>query len=153
MNSLLRGWNGLGQSIAALLIIILLPIEVGAATLGFRNDTESAVIVQGISIVNQVIRRGPPHVLQPGQVAGDVIVAPGNKLIIIADAKQPTRILFRDTVQCGATDLFFSIQAADTADKSDAPAKPKGTKVAPAKVKLVPAKQPGTIPIAPGTRR
>jgi hypothetical protein len=110
--------------------------------------------VQGTSIVRGVIQRGPLHVLQPGQVAWDVIIAPGNKLIIIADAKQPTRTLYRNTIQCGGSDLFFSIQP-DVPPKGqeDPPGKPKVEKPAPPKVKLVSAKPPSTGLGAPASRR
>jgi hypothetical protein len=78
--------------------------------MGFRNDTNIPIIIQGVSIINRVPRQGPRHVLQPGQECWDVMIAKGNKLILIADAKQPTRILLQETVNYAGADLFFSVQ-------------------------------------------
>ena len=44
--------------------------------LGFRNDTNGLVIVQGVSIVNRVPRQGPRHVLKPGQESWDKMITP-----------------------------------------------------------------------------
>lgn len=114
--------------------------EAEAAWLGFRNDTKDPIIVQGMSVVAGQTRQGRRHILQPGQEGWDIIAAPGLKKIIIVDAKQPTRVLYQDSVNIGATDQFFSIQL-------DTPAKPaKGTDAA--KAKLVPAT--GTTTPPPG---
>lgn len=78
--------------------------------LGFRNDTNTPIIIQGVSIINRVPRQGPRHVLQPGQECWDVMIAKGNKLILIADAKQPTRYLMQETVTYAGTDLFFTVK-------------------------------------------
>lgn len=78
--------------------------------MGFRNDTNVPIVIQGVSIINRVPRQGPRHILQPGQECWDVMIAKGNKLILIADAKQPTRALMQQTVTYSGTDLFFSVQ-------------------------------------------
>jgi hypothetical protein len=78
--------------------------------MGFRNDTNSPIVIQGVSIINRVPRQGPRHTLQPGQECWDVMIAKGNKLILIADAKLPTRSLMQETVTYSGTDLFFSVQ-------------------------------------------
>jgi hypothetical protein len=112
--------------------------------LGFRNDTNSPIIVQGISIINRVPRQGPRHVLQPGQESWDVMIAPGNKMIIIADAKQPTRTLLQPTVNYAGADLFFSIQPDTTAVGAN-PNAPR-TGLALSKLKITTSKPTTTPP-------
>jgi hypothetical protein len=111
--------------------------------LGFRNDTTAPVIVRGVSIINRVARQGPPHVLQPGQECWDVMISPGNKLIVVADAKQPTRVLLQQTVNYVAGTLFFSIQS----DPNGVGQNPNGPRqgFAIAKVKMISSKS-GTNP-------
>jgi hypothetical protein len=112
--------------------------------LGFRNDTNAPVIVQGVSIINRVARQGPRHVLQPGQESWDVMIAPGNKLILIADAKQPTRMLLQETVNYAGASLFFSIQT----DANGAGQNPNGPRngFAVSKLKLTNTKAKTTPP-------
>jgi hypothetical protein len=125
------------HAIRRLLRLALLSLAVGAigpgsasaGWLGFRNDTKAPILVQGMSIVNKTLRAGKVHTLQPGQVSWDFIIAPGNKLVIIADAKQPTRILYRDTVPFMGKDLFYSI-------KPEAPAKNNAKAVPLTKVQI-----------------
>ena len=142
--------------------LVLAVITLGAATadaragwLGYRNDTKGPVIVQGFSMVNRVLRQGKRHTLQPGETAWDLIVTPGNKLIIIVDAKQPTRTLYQDTILIGpAGTQFYAIQSAE--EVKPPPSNPsKSTKTqqpVPTKVKLVlenpPPTPPGVSPAA-----
>jgi hypothetical protein len=116
--------------------------------LGFRNDTNVPIIVRGVSIINRVARQGPPHVLQPGQECWDVMIAPGNKLILIADAKQPTRTLLQQTIKYAGVSLFFSIQA----DPNGVGQNPNGPRVgfAVPKVKLTNAKPKTAPPVGGG---
>ncbi len=94
----------------AVLALAALPAVADAAWLGFRNDTPYVLIVQGTSVVNNTVRQGKRHVLQPGEVGWDLITLPGNKLFVIADAKQPTRVLHQAIVPFAGPDQFFSIQ-------------------------------------------
>jgi hypothetical protein len=123
-------WIALG--VLALAALSFQPATAEAASIGFRNDTDSPLMLQGMSIVNGVVRRGKLHVLQPGDVAWDPIIAPGNKLVVIADPSQPTRTLCQETIVCGVTDAFYSIQP-----DSPNPPKPRQPKGPPSKVKLV----------------
>ena len=136
----------------ALLTVAFLPSWAEAASIAFRNDTDAPVMVQGMSIINRTVRRSKVHVLQPGEIAREPIIAPGNKLIVIADAKQPTRILFQDTIQFTGGDLLLSIQPdvpdkakeKDPKEKGNPPreSSPKGkpSKSVVPQVKLVPVK-------------
>jgi hypothetical protein len=121
-----------------------------AAVIAFRNETDGPIMVQGISIINRVARRGKLHVLRPGEVAGELILVPGTRLIIIADAKQPTRILCQEIIQFTGTDLFYAIQR-DEPDKAKEgeDAKAKGRKMLLPKVKLVPSKPTPPITLPP----
>lgn len=130
-------------ALPAVVAIALWPVMADAAVLGFRNETEIPVLVQGISMINRVARRGKLHVLRPGEVSQEPILVPGTILIIIADAKQPTRILSQETLQFTGTDLFYAIQPdlpnrAREAEQRAPKAKVQST-VLP-KVKLVPSK-------------
>jgi len=109
----------------------------GPPTIGFRNDTQGPVMVQGLILVNKTLRRGKVHTLQPGEIAYEVVAFPTNKLVIVADAKQPTRTLFQGTVPFVRADQFFSIQ-------DDSPPAKKGNapQAASLKVKLLPASPP-----------
>ena len=68
-------------------------VQVPGVSLGFRNDTKAAIIVQGASKVNNQFRRGQPIVVAPGQTGFDNHVPMGVRFITIYDATQPSRIL------------------------------------------------------------
>jgi len=103
-----------------LLLVGLLgrPQSLHAGTIGFRNDTKIPVIVQGMGIVNNVVVQGRRHTLQPGAICYERIRAAGQKIIIVVDARQPTRVLFRRTINVAGTDLFFSIYGEDAQGKN-----------------------------------
>ncbi len=113
-----------------------------AGSLGYRNDTDIPIIVQCFSIVNNRVVQGRPHTLQPGETAWDVRVIAGNKRILVADAKQPTRLLARENLIFMGQDQFFSIQD----DSADALVGKQGRKPAITAVKLVPEDVPNGGP-------
>jgi hypothetical protein len=130
-----------GKASLALLTLLTagaVPCLAGPPTIGYRNDTKSPVVVQGIMIVRGTPRRDKVHILQPGEVAYDVVTSPSNRMIIVADAKQPTRTLFQGTILFARTDQFFSIQ------NDSLPAKKGKAQQPPAltKVKLTPDTAP-----------
>jgi hypothetical protein len=101
-----------GKALTGLLalgLLALLPVEAGAAGISFRNDLKTPVIVQGACIVNGVVRRRLPFVVQPGRVGADLNVPRGNQQITIYDANQPGRILFRDFIPFNGQNLGFVI--------------------------------------------
>ena len=67
-------------------------------------------------------------------------------MILIADAKQPTRILLQQTVLYAGTDLFFSIQPDAPAQVDKTTATPRPLPAAGLKVKITPAKAATTPP-------
>jgi hypothetical protein len=136
MSGHLRRYRAAGWALLALLGWALAPATAAAGNLYFRNDTDGTVIVQGISSIGPQIIRGRVHRLAPGEVCWDLILTPGNKLILIADGKKPTQILYQNTIQLTGRDMVLSIQ-------KDTPPAPKPGEKAPAKpaapkVKLVP---------------
>jgi hypothetical protein len=135
------------------LLLAALPDAATAGWLGFRNETSGPVVVQGASSVNNIVRRGKPYLLYPGEVAWDFISVPGAKLLTVYDAKQPTQVLYQDTVLVAGADLFFAIQPepltptpAPVTPTTATPA-PKGGKPSPAKVKLLPTRAPMPPPV------
>jgi hypothetical protein len=105
----LRGFGSNFWALAAVVALGVLPGSVRACWLGFRNDLNVPVIVQGSSVVNKVVRQGKPHLLYPGEVSWDCILQPGVKAIRVYDAKARGRVLYEGPVTCGAKDLLFSV--------------------------------------------
>ncbi|MBV9121784.1 MAG: hypothetical protein JO112_00310 [Planctomycetes bacterium] len=102
----LRG-GGLGQwCVLGLLGLVLGAAPARAGWLGFRNDTESPLLIQ----INNVDRSGKAQLLYPGEVAWTCVVQPAPKVIRIYQAKLPRRLLREDKVFCGQEDLFFSVR-------------------------------------------
>jgi hypothetical protein len=145
-----RGYSTFGLLAVAVAVLFLTPASSEAGKLGFRNDTNGPIVVQGLSVdAAGRIRLGKVHRLQPGDVCWDLIVVPGNKMILIADGKQPTNMLYQNTITIGAKDQFYSIQAVPP------PANPpKGKKPPPPAVDIIQTVVPpmATLPAA-GTRR
>lgn len=132
-------WSQRGGWIASLAIAAwlgLLPAPADAAWLGFRNDTQNVIVVQGASIVNNQPRWGKPYRLFPGEIYWENILIPGNKLIHVYDPKQPNVPLLREVIQFQGADLFYAVETDTT------PGKDGKTPAAGSKVKLVPTKPP-----------
>ena len=81
-------------------------------TVGFRNNTNVNVIVQGYTVVNNVQRRGQTlKVERQGGMAFESTVPSGYRYYTIYDAKQPQRIfLLNYPVPVKSADLFFTIE-------------------------------------------
>jgi len=126
---MIRRWYASKMVCLALtgVICLAVPAAATAGSLGYRNDTDGPVIVQGMSIIRGVLRAGKRHVLQPGDVGCDQIVAPGNKLIIVSDAKQPTKVLYQGTIQFLGNTQFYSIKPFQPPKNKDGKAKKAGT--------------------------
>jgi len=84
----------------------------GVAVL-FRNDTKSPVIIQGISSVGGMIRRGQPVVIAPNHSGGDFNVPSGSRVYSVYDADHPSRVLAKDVpfhIPAG-TNLLISVRS------------------------------------------
>ena len=83
----------------------------GAASVGFRNQTNLPILVQGYTIINKTQR--PGQILQlkkNGDVAFDANVPGGIRYITIYSANQPAVVLLRDfPVAIQKRDVFFDI--------------------------------------------
>lgn len=98
-----------GQIILVAVVLLGLPQLLQAQTLTFRNDTASSVVVLVGSVTPQGIRRARPYTLQPKD-STPPIQLPGNRVIFIYDASNPTHVLFRSNLPASTQDLIFSIR-------------------------------------------
>jgi hypothetical protein len=138
----LRGWNA-GSLLLAVVSLAGAAPPAEAAWLGFRNDTNNTLVVQGASFVNNVPRWGKPNRLLPGEVYWENILVPGPKLIAVFHINQPNRPLHREIIQTAGTDLFYSIQIQPgTPATKDQPATPPQMKLVPTKAPEQPPKNP-----------
>jgi hypothetical protein len=88
-------------------------------SVGFRNQTNSNILVQGYTIINKT--RSPGQILQlkkSGGMAFDSTVPIGVRYVNIYDANNPTVILLRDfPVAIQKRDAFFDIVPTPTNPK------------------------------------
>ena len=104
----LRGLGTLTWSLAAFLVLTVLPAASHAETLAFRNDTGAPIIVQAACVVQGGVQRDRPHLLQPNEACR--IGLSGNKLITVYNPKMPNQVLFQTTIPAGNDDLYFSLR-------------------------------------------
>lgn len=139
--------RGTAVCMPALLVLALYAAPATAGvTISFRNDTKSPIIVQGIGVIRGRLVQGRPLLVQPGATVSDVVLVPGNKVITIVDAKQPTRTLARETITVGAKSVFFAVEVDE---EKVAPGKNKAKKTT--KVKLTETLPPTVSPKNPST--
>lgn len=81
-----------------------------AGLVGYRNDTNQAVVVQSSITSNGVTRLSKPQTLYPGEVALDGLAFTGTRRITVYDARKPSVKLFEGNVT-NTDDAFYSIQA------------------------------------------
>jgi hypothetical protein len=82
--------------------------QVPGPGIGFRNDLKAPVIVQGVSVINKVQRRGQAFRVEPGKTVWDSNLPLGIRYYTVYDAN--TRILLpNQMVQVVGKDQFFSI--------------------------------------------
>jgi hypothetical protein len=87
-------------------------IPVGGVAVGFRNELNRPVIVQGYTKVNGMPKRGMAMVVLPGKVVVDNNVPGGaTRYYMICDANQPNLVYIRDfPIQIGANDVNILIR-------------------------------------------
>ena len=87
----------------------------GTVSVGFRNQTNLTVIVQGYTIVNGSVRKGATITIKKNAMAFENHVPTGARYYTIHDANQPSRILLGDhRVQLGSRDTFYTIATSTT---------------------------------------
>jgi hypothetical protein len=122
MSLILRYFRARRCLLAALFGFFLVPGVVQACWIGFRNDTDFPVVVQGAAVVKGRLRWGTPHVLYPGEVCWNCVVQAGKKQMVVFNAKK--RVLSKQFITCGADDQFFAITPAGPGEAELTPAKP-----------------------------
>jgi hypothetical protein len=152
MGGLRRALRWPGFAGLTLATMAFAPATSTAAWLGYKNNTNTVVIIQATDLVivnGQVTagRAGKAHALYPGEVAWDPIAAPGPRMVTIYDGKQKARILHQDKVDCNKNDVFLSLQLVQ-------PPTPRGQQQPPPpQLKLLPTILPAQAPgiLAPGS--
>lgn len=104
----------------------------------FRNDTNHVIVVQSSIVVNNVVKKGKPQLLYPGEAALDSQTGTGTRHITIYDHKKPNTALHEADVIV-SKDVLVSIQT-----ESVMPV--KGQPPPPPKFKLVQAILPTLAP-------
>src|SRR4051812_12032739 len=97
--------------ILALTLLALLAGTVSAdaaGLVGYRNDTNQAVVVQSTVTSNGRSSVSKPQTLYPGEVALDNLAFTGTRKITVYDAKNTKAVLFQDEVT-NTDDAFYSI--------------------------------------------
>ncbi len=81
-----------------------------AAGMGFRNDLNIPIVIQGETVVNKTSRRGQLLLIHPHKAAWDTNLAAGVRIVTIYEANQPNRVLDRITIPFdGVTDRAFAV--------------------------------------------
>jgi hypothetical protein len=95
--------------------------------IGFRNDLQVPVIVQGVSLVNNMQRRGQPLVVRPGKTVWDNNLPTGMRFYTIYDANGQRILLRERSVRVQTSDQFFVVRwnAVSAQIKLDQEAVPK----------------------------
>jgi hypothetical protein len=76
--------------------------------IGFRNDLKTPIIVQGVSLVNKMQRRGQPFLVNPGKTVWDNNLPPGTlRIYTIYDANQQRILIQNLPINVQKTDQFF----------------------------------------------
>ncbi len=96
-------------ALLALAVLGAVPEAAQAAGLGFRNELKIAILVQGESTVNGVLRRGPLLLIHPGKIVWDTNVPEGDRRVTVYEAAQPNRVLWRDRIPVETTDQAFRV--------------------------------------------
>jgi len=81
-----------------------------ASGIGFRNDLKIPVIVQGVSLVNNMQRRGQPFLVNAGKTVWDNNLPVGARYYTIYDANQQRILLRERPVRVQNADQFFGIR-------------------------------------------
>ncbi|MCI0455611.1 MAG: hypothetical protein L0Z62_01360 [Gemmataceae bacterium] len=109
MNRQRRPLKNACLALLALAVLGALPEAARASGIGFRNELKIPILVQGESMVDGVLRRGPPLVIHPGKIVWDTNVPAGERRVTIYEAAQPNRPLWRDIIRVENADQAFRV--------------------------------------------
>src|SRR5262245_41937919 len=70
--------------------------EPAPVSVRFRNDTKLTIVLQGVSNVKGMLRRGQPVLIRDGRAGFENNIPPGDRLITIVDYNQPSRPLLNN---------------------------------------------------------
>jgi hypothetical protein len=96
-------------ALLALAVFGALPEALHAAGTGFKNQLPIPIIIQGESIVNGALRRGPVLLIHPGKTVWDTNVPPGKRRVIVYEANQPNRTLHQEFLLVENADQAFRV--------------------------------------------
>ncbi len=150
MQGLRQSGQSAGRLGLAVLLLALCPACADASWLGFKNDTSAAVVIQSATLINGQVRRGKPHVLHPGEMALDAVIAPGIRQIAVYDPNQNNRLIFQDAVNCQNTDIFLSLRHVTPPPVQGKP-QPAQLRFIPIQAPALPRGTPGTPPAGGNT--
>jgi hypothetical protein len=103
-NHLRNSWRVL----LAVLVFAGATAAVDAAGIGFRNDTNQVLYVQGAWVTKAGVQRGSVLVIKPGQTVWDNNLKNGTRTITVCDGTNRTLLL--DSVNFdGTTDQLFGV--------------------------------------------
>jgi hypothetical protein len=92
----------------AVVAFAVVPAATEAAGIGFRNDTNQVLYIQGSWVTKGGVQRGSVMVVQPGKTVWDNNLKNGTRTITICDGTN--RVLLLDGVAFdGTTDQLFGV--------------------------------------------
>lgn len=86
--------------------------QLPAPGIGFRNDLTIPVIVQGVSLVGNMQRRGQPFLIKPGKTVWDNNLPMGLRYYTLYDGNRQRILLRNRAVRIDKVDQFFVIRMA-----------------------------------------
>jgi hypothetical protein len=95
--------------VVALLTATPAPAQPHGGAIVLRNDTPYSVRVNVSSIYRGHLLRAPSYQLLPKAVTPAITLS-GNKVVVISDARFPTRVLYQGTIPASDEHIKLSIQ-------------------------------------------
>lgn len=74
----------------------------------FQNQTNTPVVLQAACIIQGMLTRDRPHLLNQGDTSPEIRL-PGNKIITIYDPRTPNRILFQGAIPASPVNQRYRI--------------------------------------------
>ncbi len=100
--------GSLRPGVLALLMLCGAALPAPAQAFYLRNDCRAPIVVQVSFLSRGVFRRDRPYLLNFGEATPSINL-PGDKIIVVYDAKMPNRILFQGTPPAAPRGQYFRI--------------------------------------------
>jgi hypothetical protein len=91
------------------LLMAATPATSRAAGIAFTNKLDGPIVIQGASVINGVLVRGQPILVQPGKTGYDPNLVQGFRQIVIYDANKPKEQLMKKTIQFFGVDTHYHV--------------------------------------------